>query len=91
MVSVDKFENFPKVRADQIRKLVADSNTTDCLLDLFPSKLIKEHIDILLPLITIIVNLSLTNGTFPSSWKEVILIPMLKKYLLKLSTKTTDQ
>ena len=62
-------------------------NTTDCAVDPFPTRLVKEYIDVLLPLITKMVNLSLANGTFPSNWKEAILIPLLKKLSLELINK----
>ena len=87
VVSVDKFEKFPEISEDQIRKLIIDANTTDCAVDPFPTKLVKEYIDVLLPLITKMVNLSLANGTFPSNWKEAILIPLLKKLSLELIKK----
>ena len=87
MVSVDKFEKFPEVSADLIRRLIVGSNTTDCPLDPFPSRFIKEYIDILLPLITKLVNLSLTNRTFSSNWKEAILIPILKKISFEMVNK----
>ncbi len=87
MVSVDKFEKFPEIDADQIRKLIVDSKTTDCHLDPFPTRLVKEYIDVLLPLITKMVNLSLANGSFPRNWKEAILIPLLKNLSLELVNK----
>ena len=87
MVSVDKFEKFPEISEDQIRKLIIDANTTDCAVDPFPTRLVKEYIDVLLPLITKMVNLSLANGIFPSNWKEAILIPLLKKLSLELIKK----
>ena len=33
----------------------------------------------LLPVITLIINLSLQSGHFPEVWKEAIVIPLLKK------------
>ena len=36
MVSVDKFEKFPEISEDQIRKLIIDANTTDCTVEPFP-------------------------------------------------------
>ena len=65
-----------------------DAKTADCCLDPFPTKLIKQFIDILLPVILKIVNLSLSTGHFPSNWKEALIIPLLKKYGLELVNKS---
>jgi hypothetical protein len=48
-------------------------------LDPAPTFIIKECIDVLLPSITRIINMSLANGYFPSCWKRSIVIPLLKK------------
>ena len=53
--------------------------TKSCELDPLPTHLLKESIDLLLPSITKIVNLSLSSGRFSSHWKEAIVRPLLKK------------
>ena len=53
--------------------------TTSCVLDPLPTQLLKTNVDILSPVITRIVNLSLTTGKFPSSQKSSIITPFLKK------------
>ena len=53
--------------------------TTSCVLDPLPTHLLKTNVDILSPVITRIVNLSLTTGKFPSSQKSSIITPFLKK------------
>ena len=54
----------------------------------FQTKLIKQFIDILLPVILKIVNLSLSTGHFRSNCKEALIIPLLKKYGLELVNKS---
>ena len=49
------------------------------MLDPLPTQLLKTNVDILSPVITRIVNLSLTTGKFPSSQKSAIITPLLKK------------
>ena len=56
--------------------------TTSCVLDPLPTQLLKTNVDILSPVITRIVNLSLTTGKFPSSQKSAIITPLLKKATL---------
>ena len=53
--------------------------TTSCVLDPLPTKLLKTNVDILSPVITQIVNSSVTSGKFPSSQKSAIITPLLKK------------
>ena len=52
-----------------------------------PSKLVKENSDILLPIITRIINLSLQLGMFIEDWKVSIVRPLLKKLGLELINK----
>ena len=53
--------------------------TKSCVLDSLPTQWLKTIVDILSPLITRIVNLSLTTGKCPSSQKSAITTPLLKK------------
>ena len=50
-----------------------------CILDPLPATLLKQHFDLLLPIIMKIVNLSLESSLFPSSLKTAFLSPLLKK------------
>ena len=88
MKEVVNFESFQEISADQLKRFIMDAKTTDCCLDPFQTKLIKQFIDILLPVILKIVNLSLSTGHFPSNWKGALIIPLLKKYGLQLVNKS---
>ena len=48
-------------------------------LDPWPTFLLKDYIDILIQPIAQIVNLSLSEGVFPSQFKSAIVTPLLKK------------
>ena len=61
-----------------------DSKATSCDLDPIPTKLLKENIDIILPVLTKMVNLSLQSGVFPDEWKLALVIPLIKKLGLEL-------
>ena len=56
-----------------------NSKLTTCGTEPMPSKLIKWHLDVLLPIITRMVNYSLMAGVFSESWKTSIVKPLLKK------------
>ena len=55
-----------------------------CELDPIPTDLLKHILPCLLELITDIVNLSLDDGMFPDTLKEVLVKPLLKKANLDL-------
>ena len=44
-----------------------------------PTPLMLECLDVLLPVITTVINLSLESCQFPDIWKEAIGYPLLKK------------
>ena len=57
-----------------------NSPNKSCELDHpIPTWLLKTCIDELLPLITALINKSLSTGTFPDYFKEAIIRPLLKK------------
>ena len=58
-----------------------------CALDPIPTPLLVKCIDVLLPVITKMVNISLESGHFPSAWKEALVRPILKKNGLDTVTK----
>ena len=75
---------FKMMTETEVRKIVMNSKSTTCLSDPIPTNLIKDNIDILLPLITKIVNLSLSIGEFAMEWKTAFILPLLKKVGLEL-------
>ena len=76
--------NFEKATENEIKKIILPTKPTTCALDPISSKLIKECIDSLLPVITHIVNLSLSQGIMPVSLKKAVVKPLLKKINLIL-------
>ena len=74
--------NFTILRpttSKKIRSLIMTSNNSSCILDPMPTTLLKQCVDEVLPMITAIVNKSLTNGHFPSDLKHALIKPHLKK------------
>ena len=74
--------SFEPASEEEIRKLVMQAATKSCNLDPFPTWLLKECLDSLLPIITRVVNLSLTSAEVPSDMKEALVIPLIKKLTL---------
>ena len=70
MLSTESFNSFSPGIEDEIRKVIIKSSYATCFLDPMPTRLIKVHINILLPTITKIVNESLSSGRFPTDIKN---------------------
>ncbi len=79
----DTFSTFRTLSQSEVRKLVMESKTTSCELDPIPTALLKDSIDIILPVLTRMINLSLQTGVFPDEWKLALIIPLIKKYGLE--------
>src|ERR1700761_8878727 len=69
---------FPTTN-EEVRKLILSSNNSTCSLDVLPTWLIKSCIEALFPPITTLLNLCITEGSFPSSFKHALVTPLLKK------------
>ena len=59
--------------------IVMESASKSCDPDPIPTNILKALLDILIKPITTIINLSLESGTFPLSFKEAHVTPLLKK------------
>ena len=78
---------FSEVDQETVRKLINRTATKHSELDPLPTWLVKECLDVLLPIITKIVNTSLKLGIMPVSYKHAIIKPLLKKTGLEPSLK----
>jgi exonuclease III len=74
--------NFDPTSEEEIRKIVMSSKTTQCSLDPIPTRLLKNCIDVLLPILTRCVNISLSQGIMPQGLKKALVFPLLKKATL---------
>ena len=52
--------------------------SNSCELDEIPTKYLKKSLDQCSDIITRIINLSLKDGLFVSSWKTAVVRPLLK-------------
>ena len=73
------FLSFKLVSVDEIKQLILSSPKSTCLLDPVPSNLLPHCIDSIAPIITRIVNLSLSSGVFSKQLKSALVKPLLKK------------
>ena len=71
--------DFSPVTEKDIEKIIKGCAAKSCCLDPIPSQIVKQCLDILLPIITRIVNTSLSSSTFPTALKIAAVTPILKK------------
>ena len=76
------FSSFQVVTDTEVLKFIKESPSKTCSLDPCPTHIVKQCIDILLPSLTKLVNLSLKNSIFPNPFKQAIVTPLLKKSTL---------
>ena len=74
----NKLFNLEPASEDEVRKIDMKSASKSCDLDPIPTNILKALLDILIKPITTIINLSLESGTFPLSFKEAHVTPLLK-------------
>ena len=74
-----EFSLFSPTSDEEILKVISECPNKQCDLDPIPTWLLKKSLPVLLSTITRIVNMSLTTGCFPSSYKHSIVSPLLKK------------
>ena len=82
-----RLSSFAPSTEEEVRRIIMSSSDTSCDLDVIPTSLLKSCLDVLIKPITIIVNMSLSEGSFPSSFKHALVKPLLKNTTyLKMSS-----
>ena len=77
-----KLTAFTVVSQDTVNKIIRNTPTKSCLLDPWPTFIIKKCSDILLPSIIKLVNCSLMEGSIPDGFKTAVVSPLIKKATL---------
>ena len=79
LASSPPFCKFSPLTEEKVRKLINSSTKKNCTLDTMPTPLVVDCIDVLLRIITKMINLSLESGLFADDWKCALALPLLKK------------
>ena len=74
-----KLEEFREISANEVKRIIIESKPTTCGSDPIPSTVVKHHLDILLPILTRLINWSLRTGSFHKTWKKSIITPFKKR------------
>ena len=80
-------QKFAPMSEKEVKEIIMSMKSRCCELDALPTSLLKRMIDVCLPSIMKIVNLSLEMGQFTYQWKLAIVRLLLKKLGLDLINK----
>ncbi|XP_059929989.1 cilia- and flagella-associated protein 36 isoform X1 [Gadus macrocephalus] len=76
---ISSLSDFTPVTEQTVTELIRKAKTTTCQLDPLPTSLVKACLPSISPMITNIINSSLTTGTVPPTLKLAAITPILKK------------
>ena len=79
---LSSFGRFQEITADEVFEILRTASNKQCIIDSAPTWLVKQMGDVLAPVFTDMINRSFEQGCFPSSQKEAIIGPRLKKQSL---------
>ena len=88
-IAPPNLSNFDPATLTEIHNLIFSSENKQCELDSIPTFLLKLCFNELGPTIINIINFSLSEGIFPSSFKQAIVHPLLQKLLFLMMISTT--
>ncbi|XP_068713048.1 uncharacterized protein [Montipora foliosa] len=75
----ERFTGFKTLSQEQVRLLISKAAGKSCQLDPIPTPIVLKLLDVLLPVITKLINLSFDTDRFAEAWKEALVLPSLKK------------
>ena len=76
--NVPFFGDFGSVTISEICRIVRSMKPKSCRFDPVPTWLVKQFLNVFAPVLSRIVNLSLSTGEFPQSEKQASVIPIIK-------------
>ena len=77
--SGENLENIRPATDEEVKALILSYSNKSCELDPIPTWLLKICINELIPILTAVINSSLSTGEFPEQCKHAIVRPVLKK------------
>ena len=70
--------DFSCVTEDDVKKLISRSKAISAQVDPITTRIVLEHLDVLLPVVTNFNNASLKSGVVPQAFKSTTIKPLLK-------------
>ena len=81
---IPRLVRFAPMTEKEVSTVIASLKSKSCELDAIPTTILKKMLPDVIPLITKIVNISLTDGCFSKDWKTAVVRPLLKRLGLQL-------
>ncbi len=75
----EQFHSFSTIGEEELYKLAKSAKPTTCMLDLIPSKLLKEVLPEVIDSLLAIINLWLSLGYVPKTFKLAVIKTLIKK------------
>ena len=82
--SISKLCQFTPMTKSEVKTVIMSMKSKSCEIDPIPTHIFKQLLPLVIPIITKIVNLSLSKGEFCHTWKVAVVRPLLKKEGLDL-------
>ena len=76
--SPPKLAKSEPLMEEEVKQIIKVVPSKCCDLDVIPTSLLKEALELLLPILMKLVNLSLAEGVFIQEWKIALVKPLLK-------------
>ena len=82
-----EFPNFKTLTQDQVSLIIGKAAMKSWPLDPAPTSVVLQVLDVLLPVITCMINMSFESGLFAEEWRQAPVLPTLKKCGLHIAYK----
>ena len=77
--STPKLCQFTPMTESEVKTIIMSMKSKSCEIDPIPTHIFKQLLPSVIPIVTKIVNLSLSKGEFCQIWKTAVVRPLLKK------------
>ena len=84
--NIPKLCHFTPMTESEVNTIIMSMKSKSCEIDLIPTHIFKQLLPSVIPIITKIVNLSLSKGEFCHLWKVAVVRPLFKKGLDPIKT-----
>ena len=82
---IPKLCQFAPMTESEVKTIIMTMMSKSCEIDPIPIHIFKQLLPLIFPIVTKIVNISLSEGEFCNKWKVAVVWPLLKKIGLELN------
>ena len=78
MQTIPRFDKFSTISEADLKAIINQMPSKSCQLDILNTSTLKKEIDVFIPAVTRVINLSLDRGEFCANWKTAVIKPLIK-------------